>query len=97
MMERHEAYWHLHELWSYVGEEYREALTIAMHDIEFVDLMPKDMVAVVRCKECKHNYGLTHGGEYCSVDILCEYWATDGMHENDYCSRGKRKDGETNG
>lgn len=54
MMERYEAYWHLHELFSYVGEQQQEALTIAMNDIEFVDLMPKDTAAVVRCKDCKH-------------------------------------------
>lgn len=40
-MERYEAYWHLHELFSHVNEYYHEALNIAMHDIEYVDLMPR--------------------------------------------------------
>lgn len=32
----------------------KEALGIAMDSIEFIDMMPEDMVPVVRCKDCKH-------------------------------------------
>lgn len=53
-----------------------------------------DAVPVCRCKDCKHNYGLTHGGEYCSVDIVCDYWATDGLSESDFCSYGERMEGD---
>lgn len=56
-----------------------------------------DSVPVVRCKDCKHNYGLTHGGEYCSVDIVCDYWETDGLGESDFCSYGERREGDGDG
>ena len=53
-MERHKAYWHLHELWSDASEKQREALSIAMQDIEFVDLMLKDAVPVQRGRWIEH-------------------------------------------
>ena len=74
--------------WAYAEQEFmdrlKEAPTI-------------DSVPVVRCKDCKHNYGLTHGGEYCSVDIVCDYWETDGLGESDFCSYGERREGDGDG
>jgi len=32
-----------------------QALSIAMADIEFVDLMPDDVWPVTRCQNCKHS------------------------------------------
>ena len=49
-----------------------------LHDIPTVDLVP-----VVRCKDCKYRDG-TPG----QPNILCAQ-----MHEDDFCSYGKRKDG----
>ena len=43
---------------------------------------------VVYCKFCKYNYGLAHGGEFNNNDIVCDYFNTDGLHEDDFCSRG---------
>lgn len=52
-MKRVEAYHILAKMWDDATPEQREAIDIATDDIEFVDLMPNDMVAVVRCKDCK--------------------------------------------
>lgn len=49
-------------------------------------------VKVVRCKECKHKVR-TSDGEYCPVDIVCDYHMSDGFDENDYCSYGEREGG----
>lgn len=55
-----------------------------------------DAVPVVRCKDCKHNYGKERGGEFNTEDIVCDYWATDGLNADDFCSYGERsEDGET--
>ena len=51
-MLRSEAWEILGELWDNANEAQREALHIAQHDIEFVDLMPDDVVAVGSCDGC---------------------------------------------
>ena len=45
---------------------------------------------IVRCEDCKYNYGLTHGGEFNPEDIVCTYFDTDGMQCYDFCSYGER-------
>lgn len=49
-----------------------------------------DAVEVVRCRNCKHRYYNEYNEAYC-----CEVWA-DGfdtaVSENEFCSRGERKD-----
>ena len=57
-----------------------------------------DVVEVVRCKDCKHNVAnWQHDeldiGDY--TDIVCDYFMTDGMEANDYCSHGERSENET--
>ena len=49
-----------------------------------------DVVEVVRCKDCKH-CTLTEEGEHAHDDIVCDYFMTDGMLDNDYCSYGERR------
>ena len=49
-----------------------------------------DVVEVVRCKDCKH-CTLTEEGEYNPEDIVCDYFMTDGMQANDFCSYGERR------
>ena len=46
---------------------------------------------LVRCKDCKHKV-VTEDGEYEPEDIVCEYWMSDGLNSNDYCSYGERKE-----
>lgn len=43
-----------------------------------------DVVEVVRCKDCKHKDGMPG-----QPNIVC--WQ---MHDDDFCSYGKRKDGD---
>ena len=52
-----------------------------------------DAVEVVRCKDCKYNYGKEHGGEFNFEDIVCDYWATDGLNADDFCSYAERSEG----
>ena len=48
---------------------------------------------IIRCKDCIHKV-LTDEGEYPPDDIVCDYHMSDGFGENDFCSYGKRKEGE---
>lgn len=52
----------------------------------------KEIMSVVRCKDCRHKV-TTKDGEYNPEDIVCDYWATDGLEETDFCSYGERKGG----
>ena len=91
-MWRSEAWTILGELWDNANEHQRKALRIAQNDIEFVDLMPDDMVAVVRCKDCVNGELClnSQGAEYvvCSMDEH-HVWLPNG-----FCSYGERKDGD---
>lgn len=58
--------------------------------------IPVDAVEVVRCLDCKHLV-LTAEGEHNPRDCVCDYWMTDGLNDNDFCSYGERKDGDRNG
>ena len=55
-----------------------------------------DAVEVVRCRDFKHLV-LTAEGEHNPFDCVCDYWMTDGLNDNDFCSYGERKDGDGNG
>lgn len=60
-------------------------LLIQMHTV--------DAVEVVRCRDCKHLV-LTAEGEHNPRDCVCDYWMTDGLNDNDFCSYGELKDGD---
>lgn len=53
---------------------------------------PVDAVEVVRCKDCWYSTvipeEMQHVGEW-----LCDYWDAE-MHEDEYCSCGKRRENE---
>ncbi len=96
-MTRVEAYNILGDLWYEVTSKEAEAINIAQDAIQFVDLMPKDMVAVVRCSVCKHweKGGFMGGKTLDSMEFggRCPF-AKFSRYESDFCSRGERKDGE---
>ena len=50
----------------------------------FADIQPADVVPVVRCKDCT---------EWDEISSECSHWY--GFRENDFCSLGERKDGDT--
>ena len=50
----------------------------------FADIQSADVVPVVRCKDCT---------EWDEISSECSHWY--GFRENDFCSHGERKDGET--
>ena len=45
---------------------------------------------LVRCKDCRHKV-VTKDGEYNEEDIVCDYWLSDGLDSNDFCSYGERR------
>ena len=57
-------------------------------------LTAADVVEVVRCKDCAYYGGITFGN-------ICRRWSALNVKNctkpDDYCSYGKRKDGEENG
>jgi hypothetical protein len=59
-----------------------------------IDAIPTaDVVEVVRCCDCKHNVANWQHDELDIedyTDIVCDYFMTDGMEANDYCSHGER-------
>lgn len=93
-MTRLEAYHILSELWSNAtSEAHAQALSIAQNDIEFVDLMPDDMVAVVRCKDCVNSRGLDRRDPFENEFVDGVVWCNehgDGVFEQDFCSYGER-------
>ena len=88
-MSRIEAFCILDEMRNNATVEQNEALTIAQYDIEFVDLMPDDMVHVVRCGNCERR----NKSADLTDTIYCP-WLNLQMRKGDYCSYGERKDGE---
>ena len=83
----------------------REALISALrayqypYGVEFlVSIQPAaDVVEVVRCKDCKHNVANWKHDELDATDytdIVCDYFMTDGMCPDDFCSYGERKETE---
>ena len=61
-------------------------LKAILYEIRF---MPSARSENVCCKDCKYNYGLTHGGEFNPDDIVCTFFDTDGMQYCDFCSYGE--------
>ena len=91
-MKRSEAYHILGKMWEDATAEQAEAISMAQNDIEFVDLMPSDMVAVVRCKDCVNGELClnSQGAEY----VVCELDEHHVWLPNGFCSYGERKDGD---
>ena len=63
---------------------------------DVMEMSPVDAVEVIRCRECIHNKeNWTHeeldATDY--TDITCDYWMSDGLTGNDYCSHGRRRSG----
>ena len=85
-MKRMEAYRILAKMWNDATPEQDEAIDIAMDAIEFVDLMPDDTVAVVRCKDCAFAVDGVNG-------LVC-YHFEEYTKSNAFCSYGERKDGD---
>ena len=50
----------------------------------FADIQSADVAPVVRCKDCT---------EWDEISSECSHWY--GFRENDFCSLGERKDGDT--
>ena len=80
---------------NYHGDNILAALTCVAEGKEVKPIRPidpaVDAVEVVRCRECIH-CALTEDGEYDPQDIVCEWWATDGLNATDFCSYGERRE-----
>ena len=78
---------------SYVCEQFnahRDSYNEKCHLFNDHFVPAADVVAVVRCKDCKHCV-LTVDGEYNPEDIVCDWWATDGLKADGFCSYGERR------
>ncbi len=53
-------------------------------------LIANGVTIPVRCKDCKHLV-LTEEGEHNPNDCVCDYYMTDGLTDNDFCSYGERR------
>ena len=76
------------------GKCLKEYMAVAMNDIEKAPTV--DAVPVIRCKDCIHNVSnrITDPlctNDYSGCDIVCDYFETDGMEPDDYCSYAERK------
>lgn len=91
-MTRVEAYHILGKMWEDATPEQAEAISMAQNDIQFVDLMPDDMVAVVRCKDCRHCLKDTMGIGF--TGFVCEWRDDFNILLTDFCPYGERKDGD---
>lgn len=69
----------------------RDVAIEQLHQIgkEFGEKMD-DVHKVVFCKDCKYKVE-TEDGEWNPEDIVCDYWASDGLEADDFCSRGELK------
>lgn len=94
----------LEEIEYYAGFRGKEAMKKAFSDASILAVaalreqeqrrwIPMDAVEVVRCRDCKHLV-LTAEREHNPCDCVCDYWMTDGLNDNDFCSYGERKDGD---
>lgn len=97
-MTRVEAYRILDKMWCDVTPEQAEAISMAQNDLEFVDLMPNDMVSVVLCKDCKHSCLVGKGAKKLQICHNPEspWFDCEGLVEvadDFFCSYGE-KDGD---
>lgn len=65
-------------------EEYKDDARLLIEDAPSID--------IVRCKDCKFNYGNEHNCSFNPNDIVCTYWESDGLQSDDFCSMGERSE-----
>lgn len=66
-------------------EAVKHAFANGIEPSQYIEIIPAaDVVPVVRCKDCT---------EWDEISSECSHWY--GFRENDFCSYGERKDGET--
>lgn len=86
------------ERWSIADKKKEELIRAVMADVVtpiVVSQPTVDAVEVVRCKDCKHwktvkGVNLSKRVRFCTYHIGHQY----ARHDEDFCSRGERKDGE---
>ena len=74
--------------------EYREIIVKEYHNEKGLITRREIGEELVRCKDCKYKV-VTKEGEYNPEDIVCDYWQSDGLTENDFCSQGKEQEHES--
>ena len=65
------------------------ALNIAVEALEKMNEVEALENQIGHCKTCMFNYGLHNGEEFNPKDIVCTYWESDGLSEDDFCSQWK--------
>lgn len=70
-----------------------DADAITFRGLAILNTFPTvDAVEVIRCKDCEHRFYNEDMGMF-----ACDCWGGgfDGVRDDDFCSRGERKDDET--
>ena len=64
------------------------------YNIDYVSKLPSVNPTRERgtCLNCAMNFGLMHCEEFNPHDIVCEYWESDGLDKDDYCSQWEKAD-----
>ena len=70
------------------SEEERVALSMAQNDLEFVDLMPDDVVVVTRCRDCENLVLVNVNGTGIPICRI----SGRSVKLDDFCSYGERRD-----
>jgi hypothetical protein len=84
-MTRAEAYWILHKMMvETFSADQSEALSIALDDIQFVDLMPDDLRDVTRCHNC---HSCTSVDGVFGKTLYCTEWERN-TEANGFCYKG---------
>lgn len=81
----------------YAGQDIMDAIIGLMEAVG--SIKGADVVEVVRCKDCKLWSSCLSKQEKqvlidTNTDGVCEYWMSDGLMPNDFCSYGERKEDE---
>lgn len=72
-----------------------QVMTCDRHIKILKDLPSADAIEVVRCKDCKH-YQFADNRAFGFPVKRCEWTGFEDIDNDDFCSRGERKDGEQN-
>ena len=66
---------------------------------KIVSFFGEPIIELIRCKDCIHNVANRQTdpldtADYSGIDIVCDYFMTDGQEPDDYCSKAEPKEAD---
>ena len=61
-------------------------------DYEKWNIDHEAIIEIIRCRDCKFRYE-EYNPQYNPQAIVCTYFEIDGMCEDDFCSKGEKREG----